>query len=77
MRAFQCPNLIRQAVERGGRSASGSFACPACLFVPALPKSLAARAMLRSPVLLEELPCLADAGRVHLRIAEPLWDGLT
>jgi len=77
LRAFQCPNLVRLAVERGGRPVSGSFSCPACLFVPALPRALAARAVLRSPVLLEELGCLADPGRVHLRIAEPPWDDPT
>jgi hypothetical protein len=71
LRAFQCPNLVRQALARDARPNRDSYRCPVCLFGPALPKSLAVRAMLRSPIALEELPCLADAERVHLRVAEP------
>src|SRR2546430_2393462 len=72
---FPGPNPLRGAAARGAQPVRDSYHCVPCLFDPSLPKPLAARAVLRSSIPLEEFACLANAGRVHLRIAESPWEG--
>jgi len=73
--AFPCPNPLRRTAARRAQPVRDSYQCVPCLFGPSLPKPLAARAVMRSSIPLEEFACLANAGRVHLRIAESPWEG--
>src|SRR5436305_6722976 len=75
LRAFPCPNPLRRTAARRAQPVRDSYQCVPCLFGPSLPEPLAARAVLRSSIPLEEFACLANAGRVHLRIAESPWEG--
>ena len=71
--------LVPEPATASGRASgparTGLVPIVPCLFGPSLPEPLAARAVLRSSIPLEEFACLANAGRVHLRIAESPWEG--
>jgi len=69
---FTCPNALQADAQRD-RLRRHSDPCLACRFGPSVPKSLAARALMRSSIMLEPFACLADAERVHLRVANPPW----
>jgi len=68
LRAYPCPNLRRLVVLKGTRELKVAYTCIRCLFSHPVSKTMAERAMGRSPIPLDALDCLADPTRVHLRV---------